>query len=246
MPPEEKLKRLRERLELTLPVRVHCRESLDQEWVELTRLMDVSPFGARLSLSRATEPGRLIHLTMPLPSQLRCFDGSEQQYRIWAVVTNVRPVPPDAESPRFEVGVAFVGKEVPEAHHLDPSQRYKAVRAEANGELWDIQEIRPQEHNESDSRPETRHSIPFEIRVTTFDSNGKPSESEVTVTENISRHGAAIFTSLQIEPGSYIRLTAQEHKLSVFAVVRARRKGTDGITRLHVEFIGQEWPLDVQ
>ena len=34
-------KRIRERLALRLPVRVACRESLDFEWLEVTRLQTV-------------------------------------------------------------------------------------------------------------------------------------------------------------------------------------------------------------
>ncbi|MFN2453279.1 MAG: hypothetical protein ABR577_03565, partial [Pyrinomonadaceae bacterium] len=59
-----KSRRMRERLELSLPVRVQCRESEDYEWVEMTRLLDVTPFGARFSIARPTEPGRLLYLTL--------------------------------------------------------------------------------------------------------------------------------------------------------------------------------------
>src|SRR4051812_2438544 len=120
-----KTRRKRERLELSLPVRVHCRETLDHEWVELTRLIDVTPFGARFSIARPTEAGRLLHLTLPMPRQLRCFDHVEQQYRVWALVRNVKPVQKSGGgTPRFEVGVAFVGKRAPASFELDPTRRY--------------------------------------------------------------------------------------------------------------------------
>ena len=77
---------MRERLELSLPVRVFGRESADMDWVETTRLIDVTPFGARFPLTHPTEPGRLLHLTLPMPRQLRCFDHVEDQYRVWALV----------------------------------------------------------------------------------------------------------------------------------------------------------------
>src|SRR5882724_10088504 len=86
----DKSQRKRERLELALPTRVHCRESLDHEWVEVTRLIEVTPFGARFSLSRPTEQGRLLHMTMPMPRQLRCYDFVEPQYKVWALVRNAR------------------------------------------------------------------------------------------------------------------------------------------------------------
>ena len=102
---------MRERLELSLPVRVFGRESEDTDWVETTRLIDVTPFGARFALARPTEPGRLLHLTLPMPRQLRCFDHVEDQYRVWALVRNIKVLEAAEGKPaRFEIGVAFIGK----------------------------------------------------------------------------------------------------------------------------------------
>src|SRR5919112_6867564 len=87
----DKSKRLRERIKLALPVRVVCRESAGHEWIEMSRLVDVTPFGARFVLTHPTETGRLLHLTLPMPRQLRCFDHIEDQYRVWALVRHVVP-----------------------------------------------------------------------------------------------------------------------------------------------------------
>src|SRR5436309_10841822 len=118
-------KRIRERLELTLPVRVHCRETLDLEWTEITRLLDVTPFGAGFTLKRPTERGRLLHMTIPMPRQLRVFDHVEDQYKIWALVRYIRhTLAQDSKTPCFEVGVAFVGKHPPASYETDPAKRY--------------------------------------------------------------------------------------------------------------------------
>ncbi len=240
-----KTKRRRERLELTLPVRVHCRETLDHEWVEMTRLIDVTPFGARLSITRPTEPGRLLHLTLPMPRQLRCFDHVEQQYRVWCLVRNVTPViKSGSEGVRFEVGVAFVGKRPPASFELDPTKRYDVAPSPEDG-LWDINEKREAGHVPStDPRPETRHSVPLDVIVEVFDEKGNVTESERTVTENISRRGAAVFTSLNVARGRFIRLRSAQYNISVLAAVRGRRAGADGITRLHLEFVDRPWPLE--
>src|SRR5918993_5234841 len=119
---EGKSRRLRERVKLTLPVRVECREAADFRWTEVSRLVDVTPFGAGLTLTHQTEVGRLLLLTLPLPRQLRSFDHAEDQYKVWAVVRNVRPHRPAASRPegqRFEVGVAFVGKRPPASYEQD-------------------------------------------------------------------------------------------------------------------------------
>jgi hypothetical protein len=241
-----KTRRKRERLELNLPVRVHCRESLDHEWVELTRLIDVTPFGARFSIARPSEPGRLLHLTMPLPRQLRCFDHVEQQYRVWALVRNMKPVfRSGALMPRFEVGVAFIGKRPPASFELDPTKRYDVAPSTADSGLWDINDKGERAHVKSDDpRPETRHSVPLDVVVEVFNEKGEIVESERTVTENISRRGAAIFTTLKIERGRFIRLSSAQYKIAVVAAVRGRRAGADGITRLHLEFVDRQWPLE--
>lgn len=241
-----KTRRRRERLGLNLPVRVHCRESLDHEWVELTRLIDVTPFGARFSIARPTEPGRLLHLTMPLPRQLRCFDHVEEQYRVWALVRNMKPVfQSGGLVTRFEVGVAFIGKRPPASFELDPTKRYDVAPTPAEGNLWGVNEVGDRPHVKSDDpRPETRHSVPLDVIVEVFNEKGEVVESERTVTENISRRGAAVFTTLKIERGRFIRLSSAQYKIAVVAAVRGRRAGMDGITRLHLEFVDRQWPLE--
>src|SRR4026208_134793 len=101
-------KRIRERLPTTLPVRVRGRETPDFEWNEVTRLSNVTPFGAGFPLKHPTEKGRLLHMTIPMPRQLRVFDHIEDQYRIWAIVRYIRTTLVDTKTV-FEVGVAFIG-----------------------------------------------------------------------------------------------------------------------------------------
>jgi hypothetical protein len=241
-----KSRRMRERLELSLPVRVQCRESEDHEWVELTRLIDVTPFGARFSIARPTEPGRLLHLTLPMPRQLRCFDHVEQQYRVWALVRNIKAIITQGSAvPRFEVGVAFVGKRPPVSFETDPTRRYD-VATQGDGGLWNVQEAeRTGQHvPSSDPRPETRHHLPVDVMIEMFDEKGEVAASERTVTENISRRGAAVFTTLEVGRGRFVRLTSVQYKISVIAAVRARRAGVDKITRLHLEFVDRQWPLE--
>ncbi|HET6890098.1 MAG TPA: hypothetical protein VFH31_03270, partial [Pyrinomonadaceae bacterium] len=126
MPEKQFRKRIRERLGLKLPVRVYCRETLEFEWSEVTRLIDVTPFGAGFTLKRPTEKGRLLHLTIPMPRQLRVFDHVEDQYKIWGLVRYLksRPAMETGKLPLFELGVAFVGKRPPKSYEEDPSRRY--------------------------------------------------------------------------------------------------------------------------
>jgi len=244
-----KSKRKRERLELSLPVRVQCRESADHEWVELTRLVDVTPFGARFSIAHPTETGRLLQLTLPMPRQLRCFDHVEQQYRVWALVRNVKSfAQADKEKlPRFEIGVAFVGKHPPASFQTDPSKRYEVAQTAAESGLWDVREQsdEPAKYARTDApRDETRHAMAIDVTVEVFDEKGAVTISEQTVTENISRRGAAVFTTLEVARGRFVRLTSSRYQIAVVAAVRARRLGQDNIPRLHLEFVDKHWPLE--
>lgn len=240
---------MRERLELSLPVRVHCREREDYEWVEMTRLIDVTPFGARFSLVHPTEPGRLMHLTMPMPRQLRCFDFVEPQYRVWALVRNLSMLPPtESRQARFAVGVAFIGKRPPPSYERDPTKRYEVAGSVTESGLWLLREMADTAAAAhvptTDPRPETRFNLPIEVTIEAYDEKGEPSARETTVTENISRRGAAVFTTLEVERGRLVRVTSTQYQLSIVAAVRGRRPGPDGIMRLHLEFVDRQWPLE--
>jgi hypothetical protein len=240
--PTGKSKRLRERIKLALPVRVHCRESAGHDWVEMSRLVDVTPFGARFSLTRPTERGRLLHLTLPMPRQLRCFDHIEDQYRVWAVVCHIAGQPEFTVEARYEVGVAFTGRNPPQSYVNDPSTLYEIESATAEHNLWRLKEVG---QKSSPARSEqTRLQMALSVRLEVFDASGRIQMSEQTVTENISPRGAAVWTTLKVERGRFVRLTSADTGLSITAVVRATRAGADNIPRLHLEFIDKHWPLE--
>lgn len=186
MAKESDSKRIRERLALQLPVRIHCREGLDFEWTEMTRLINVTPFGAGFTLTRPTEKGRLLHMTIPMPRQLRVFDHVEDQYRIWAIVRHLKSKTTD-KGPAFEVGVAFIGKRAPASYGVEPWKRYEISCGVAD-KLAAIEETR----SSADERVHTRHHIAVDMLVEMIDPKGTVVQSEQTVTENISADGDAL------------------------------------------------------
>lgn len=234
-------KRIRERLELKLPVRVACRETPDFQWTEMTRLNDVTPYGCGFNLKRPTEKGRILHLTIPMPRQLRLFDHAEDQYRLFALVRHAKSlVETDQEALSFEVGVAFIGKRAPTSYEKEPWRRYEIADSSVQS-MATPEEVKP--IPSTDKRIHTRHNIPVDIQIQVIDEKGAIGQTEQTVTENISRRGAAILTTLQLPNGRFIRLTSAQYGMTVVGVVRARSTGVDGIPRIHVEFIDKEWPL---
>jgi hypothetical protein len=210
----------------------------------MSRLVDVTPFGARLRLKRPTETGRLLLLTMAMPRQLRCFDHVEDQYRVWSLVRNLRLLNPKTNNGAvIEIGVAFVGKRPPDSFQKDPTTLYDIAPLHAG--MWAVQEESGEMLNEvypTDKRKDSRHTIPNEVTIEVFGDDREEPQVESTVTENLSRTGAAVFTALDLERGRFVRLSARDG-FEGLAVVRDRRIGADGIARLHLHFIGDEWPL---
>ena len=243
MSEQRNLKRIRERLELKLPVRIRCREAVGVEWTEVTRLLDVTPFGAGFTLKRPIEKGRLLHMTIPMPRQLRTFDHVEDQYKVWALVRYVKPLT-SAESSAlsFEVGVAFIGKHPPRSHEENPARRYE-IGGPKPGDLNALAEWSPTELASSNQRAPTRHNIPVNMLIESFNEKGEVELKEQTVSENISETGAAIYTTLSLPVGRIIRLSSEQYKVSVYAAVRGQSMGASGVSRLHLEFIDGKWPL---
>ena len=240
MSEERNWKRIRERLPLHLPVRVQGRDTLTFEWTEITRLTNVTPFGAGFTLKHPTERGRLLYMTIPMPRQLRVFDHVEDQYRIWAIVRYMKPEIVDNKT-FFNVGVAFIGKRAPASYEAEPWKRY-----DINADVFQAlaqSEVMLMPFPGVDQRAHTRHNIAVDMRIELIDPDGKVTESEHTVTEDISTKGATLFTTLQIPQGRFIRLTSEQYGLTTHAAIRSRSTGTDGVPRIHVEFIDKEWPL---
>jgi hypothetical protein len=231
-------KRIRERLPLHLPVRVQGRETPTFEWTEMTRLTNVTPFGAGFTLKHPTERGRLLFMTIPMPRQLRVYDHLEDQYRIWAIVRYMRPSTRD-NSTVFNVGVAFIGKRAPASYQKEPWKRYDIATNTFQGDTSPEDLLTPF----ADQRAYTRHSIAVDMRVEIIDAKGEITDSEQTVTEEISTKGATLFTTLEIPQGRFVRLIGEQHGITAHAAIRSRSTGADGIARIHVEFIDREWPL---
>ncbi|MDH3493761.1 MAG: PilZ domain-containing protein [Acidobacteriota bacterium] len=246
-PSEEKqdTRRLK-RIPINLPLKVEGKDTVDSLWEEISRLRDVSSFGAGFTLSRPVKRGRLVNLTLPMPRQMRCYDFFESQYHVWGIVRRCIPID-NSKMESYLIGVAFIGKVPPKTYIDDPAQLYDVShRSEKEQGLWEIRHAvsEPDEsHLPKEDRRHSRYEIPINMEVDAVDSKGNVVESEPTVTENISLGGASIFTSLTVEIGSFLRVTCNQYHMTIKAIVRGRRVGPDGIPRLHIEFIDHFFPL---
>src|SRR5688572_26545896 len=235
-----------QRYPLALPARVEVKVDQKLAWNEITRLEDLSAFGAGFRLKRPVKRGRLLVMSVPMPRQLRCYDYLEPQYRIWGLVRRCIPLNRVAVSKEYAIGVAFVGKNPPGAFTDTPAKLFDLADREDGG-LWQLVEADPRP-DEGDLPPylrrHTRFAIPESLLLEMLDENGDVAASEVSVTENLSLGGAAVFTSFNVEPGAFLRVRSERHDLSIISIVRGKHVGEDGINRLHLEFIDHMFPLD--
>ena len=210
------------------------------------RLEDVSAYGAGFSLTRPVKRGRLLLIMLPMPRQLRCYDHSESQYKIWGLVRRCTPVNAGQEKCKYITGVAFIGKNAPSSYYNDPTSLYDISHRGEEG-MWHIVETTvAQDESDlpNDARRQTRFHIPETVTLEIMDESGNVSNTETTVTENLSEGGAAVFTSLEAGAGSFVRMSVIRNNVQIISIVRARRKGADGLTRLHLEFVDRLFPIE--
>lgn len=237
-----------QRIALPLPVRVEIKIDNNAEWNEVTRLSDVSAFGAGFFLKRPLKRGRLAYLTIPMPRQLRSFDYGEPNYKIWGVVRRCLSVSDDADKPEYAIGVAFTGKNPPNSYLENPAQLYDLTDRDGNGDgLWKLEPanlLADESHLPKSDRKHTRYSIPETLIIQKVDEQGDTIDAQVTVSENISLGGAAVLTSIKATRGTFLRVTCERLDVTILSVVRGYRVGSDGISRLHLEFIDKHFPLE--
>lgn len=235
-----------QRYSLALPTRVEVRVDNKFSWNEVTRMEDVSTFGAGFILKRPVKRGRLLQVSAPMPRQLRCYDYLEPQYKVWGLVRRCVPISSNPGAESYAVGVAFIGKNPPVAFNDNPSKLYDLTERDEGG-LWKLIEADPMP-DETDLptylRRHTRFAIPETLVIELLDENGDVAASEISVTENVSLGGAAIFTSFNVDVGSFLRVKSERLDASIISVVRGKRVGADGIVRLHLEFIDHLFPLE--
>lgn len=239
--------RKNQRVSIQLPIKVEVRLDTKKTWEEITRVKDVSIFGTGFILSRPVKRGRLVYLTIPMPRQLRSYDLSEAQYRIWGIVRRcIKINEAISNAEKYSIGVGFIGKDPPESYFENPSTIYDISELE-NEEFWTIYEadLNPDESQlPSNVRRHSRIKIPTNVTVEILDDDGNVIADEQTVTENISYSGAAIYTTLSPSVGSFIRLTSDQYNVSIISIIRGVRVGADNIQRLHIEFIDRFFPLE--
>lgn len=242
----EKDSRRLPRFSLALPVRVESHVNETVTWNEITRLTDVSAFGAGFNLHRPVKRGRLLQMTIPLPRQMRCYDYTEPQYKIWGLVRSCITKENSPVEESHAVGVAFIGKRPPANYFEDPAKLFEISHLE-DGKLWNVVDASSQPDESAlpkELRRHSRFSIPASVIIEKIDADGNVTASEPTVTENLSLSGTAVFSTLEATVGEFVRVKSEQYNVSIISIVRGRRVGQDNIPRLHVEFVDRFFPLE--
>ena len=210
----------------------------DRQWKEVADIISVSATGSSFNLPRPCEVGTLISLMIPLPAYLRCYDHDKEFYRVWGLVQHCESVTADNPS-AYHVGVAFIGKHAPASHKADPMQHYRISGVDPDG-MWTVAESKTPFKKRSD----VRFWRSVDLYLALIDTKDGSIGGERTVAENVSRSGAAVFTTLNVGIGDRVKFISEQYDFSGLAVVCNSQVGDSGQTRLHLKFVDCTFPVE--
>lgn len=206
-------------------------------WKETGEVISVSPTGAGFYLKRECKPGRLVSMMIPVEPHLRCYDHDKELYRVWGLVQHCHKITSD--DPGYHIGVAFIGKTAPESYKQDSDQSYRICGMSEDG-LWKIREAA----KEFKPRRDARFYTTIEHYLAVVDGQKTSLRGERTTTENISKHGAAVLTTLNVTVGDRVKFISEQFDFSGLAVVCNTRERTDGKTTLNLQFVENPFPVE--
>jgi hypothetical protein len=208
-----------------------------ESWKEVADVFSRTTSGVGFYMPRECSVGTLISLMVQMPAYMRCYDHEEEFYHVWGLVQYCH-VATHNDMPAFQVGVAFIGKVPPASFAANPLQNYRISGMNDLG-LWSVAE--------SDSRfvqrKELRYWQKIEFYLALIDQRRETIGGEKTVTDNISKSGAAVVTKLELSVGDRIKLINSEFDFSSLAIVCNSKELADGRKRVNLEFINGTFPV---
>jgi hypothetical protein len=206
---------------LSVTVRVQGHDPDGTAWEEMTATDDASYGGASFPLKHPHGVGQVFSLSLPLPRNFRRYDLTETSYKIFALVRNTRA----GEDGTRTAGVMFVGRVPPKGYEARPGGRYR---------LPDDPLLAGSAAPRSERRQLERLQIFVSLRLRRVSASGTLEEQ--TVSENVSRGGARVFTTLPVSAGEALTVTDLDERVATEAVVRHVYVGPDRVTRLNLQF----------
>lgn len=224
---------------MSLHAVVKAKDKDDHPWKEVADLISVSATGSSFNLVRPCEVGTLVSLMVPLPAHMRCYDHEKDLYRVWGLVQHCETVTADEPS-NYHIGVAFIGKHPPRSYNHNPQQHYRISGIDGQG-MWSVEESK----TPFKKRADVRFWKSVDLYLALIDTRSGSAGGERTTAENVSRSGAAVFTTLDVGIGDRVKFISAEYDFSGLAVVCNRQVGEDDRTRLHLKFVEAVFPVDV-
>jgi len=210
-------------MNVTVQVRGHDKDG--SPWEEMTTSDDISYGGASFALRHEHGVGQVLLLSAPLPRNFRRYDLAETSYKSFALIRNSRAT---QAGPRH-VGVMFLGRVPPKGFEAKPGGRYRLPTDPRAAKVPGEREPPPGER-----RRHERLQLFVDLRLKRAGVAGVMEEQ--TVTENLSRGGARVFTTLPVVQGETITVSDLEATVVCDAVVRNVFVGPDRVTRLNLHF----------
>jgi len=207
-------------------------------WKEIADVFSYSTSGLGFYLPRPCRIGNLVSLMLQLPSDLRCYDHAEELYQVWGLVQSCY-MSITADLAAYQVLVALVGKEPPASYAGNPLQNYRICGSSEDG-LWKITES----ETRFVQRRDVRYWEKIEIYLATVDAKGSTIGGEKARTENVSKSGAAVISTLDLKVGDRVKLISEAFDFSGLAVVRDMRSLKDVHSKVHLEFLESRFPVE--
>ena len=227
-------------IEVTAPemVAVIKGHSGKKEWECHAELTSFSATGASVRSSRACKAGTLVHLELPLPAYLRCYDHDLPIYGVWGLVQYSQTAD-EKNGASHHVGLAFIGKEPPAEYVAAADQRFAICGMNGEG-LW---KVKP-ETGEFTVRKEIRYWNNFELYLSQINADRRAVNGARAVTENISKSGAAVVSTLDVNVGDRVKFISTQFDFSGLAVVCERKELGEDRSKLHLKFIENGFPIE--
>jgi len=203
---------------LALPVRVQGQYPDGETWEDMTSTSDASVGGASIKLSRTVLRGQALFLSLPLPKRYRAFDLTSPTYRVYAVVTSVKP--------GGELGLRFLGKNPPGGYRRNEAGLFLSP---------------PISPPTSDRRAAPRREGVFFFVLKPTDERGALRE-ETTIADNLGPGGARIKTTQLFANGEIIEVREAGGNFVTRASVQNAYIGEDQVWRLNLMFLDAPAP----
>lgn len=209
-----------------------------ETWKEITNVSTVSQNGASFKLTRPCQVGCLLKLVLPMPTELRAYDLTKDLYPVMGLIQYCEEITIDDHT-EYSIGIAFVGKQIPDSYQTNPMQSYHICGTTESG-MWKIAEA----DTPFKARAAARFWISLEVTISMIQKEKRANYKEVTVTNNISATGASVRCSLEVNVGDRVKFASKEHNFYTIAVVRNRNEDSDKTPTLHIEFINDRFPIE--